>query len=75
MMVSRWKNDALQHAEIQGHMFRDGTIHYTMIQCGRTLGQVTEKEKDQIIKNFRMVKVFNEEKERKEELELLGFFL
>ena len=75
-MVSRWENKAkLQKAEIQGHMFSNGEIHYTMIRGNTNLGQVTAEEKEQIIKNFKMVEVFNEEQQCKEELELLGFFL
>ena len=74
-MVSRWENKSLQKAEIQGHMFDNGTIHYTMIQSGRNLGQVSEKEKEQIIKNFKMVEVFNKEQQYKDDFKLFGFIL
>ena len=75
-MVSRWESKyKVQKAELQGHMLSNGEIHYTMIRSGRNLGQVTEKEKEQIIRNFKMVEIFNNEEEAKEEFELLGFLL
>ena len=75
-MVSRWESKyEVQKAEIQGHMFSNGEIRYTMIRSNRNLGQVTEKEKEQIIRNFKMVEIFNNEEEAKSEFELLGFLL
>ena len=38
-MVSRWESKyEVQKAEIQGHMFSNGEIRYTMIRSNRNLG-------------------------------------
>lgn len=70
-MVSRWVGK-IQGEEVQGYMDSLGNIKYSYIKLGRNRGDCTE-EKDEIIK--RMTEVFNDEKQAKEEFELLGFLL
>lgn len=74
-MVSRYLGECTyQQAELQGFMDSKGNIKYSLIRNNRNLGDVTA-EKDQVIKNFKMHEVFNDEEAAKEEFELLGFLL
>lgn len=73
-MVSRYTSN-IQNREIQGHMLSNGEIHYTFLQMGRNRGQITTEEKNDMIASGLYKVAFDEEKEAKEEYELLGFLL
>lgn len=72
-LVSKWKGQ--YGAEMHGHMLRNGEIHYTFYRNGRNLGQVKGKEKELVMKNFKLVEVFNKEEQYREDFELFGFLL
>lgn len=73
-MVSRYTSN-IQNREIQGHMLSNREIHYTFLQMGRNRGQITTEEKNDMIASGLFKVAFDEEKEAKEEYELLGFLL
>ena len=74
-LVSKWESKGYQPAEIKGYMTDNGEIHYNFERSNRNLGTMTDQEKENAIKDFQMVQVFNNEEEAKEEFELLGFLL